>query len=181
MKLFLISDIHGSEYYTGLAIDRFIQEEADLIIILGDILYHGARNDLPKGHNPKGVIRILNELGDKIIAVRGNCDSEVDQMVLDFPLMASYNSLFLGKRRVFLTHGHIYNEENMVKLPKESLFIYGHSHILRAEKSQGIYFLNPGSISLPKENKPHTYGIIENDLFQIKDLDGNLIEEISFK
>lgn len=178
MKLFFISDIHGSEYYLNLAIKRYKEEGADYIIILGDILYHGARNPLPKGYNPKGVIEVLNKYSDRIIAVRGNCDSEVDEMVLDFPIMASYSNILYNNVRLFLTHGHIYNENNMINLKEGSAFIYGHTHILRAEKIDNIYFLNPGSITLPKENNPHTYGILNNRIFKIKDLDGNIIREI---
>lgn len=178
MKLFFISDIHGSEYYLSQAIEEFEKEGADYLIILGDILYHGARNDLPKAYNPKGIIKILNNYKDKIIAVRGNCDSEVDQMVLDFPIMSDSSDILYEGRRLFLSHGHIYNEDNMPSLRQGSAFIYGHTHILRAEKKNGIYFLNPGSISLPKENNPHSYGLLEGDLFEIRDFQGNLIKKI---
>lgn len=178
MKLFFISDIHGSVYYLNEAIERYEEEGADYIVILGDILYHGARNPLPKEYNPKGVINILNNYSDKIIAVRGNCDSEVDEMVLDFPIMSTYSNIIYNDKRLFLTHGHIYNEGNMVKLKEGSAFIYGHTHILRADKKDNIYFLNPGSITLPKENNPHTYGILENNSFKIKDLAGNIIRKI---
>ncbi|NLY44592.1 MAG: phosphodiesterase [Tissierella sp.] len=178
MKLFFISDIHGSVYYLNEAMERYSAEGADYIVILGDILYHGARNPLPKDYNPKGVIEILNSYSDKIIAVRGNCDSEVDEMVLNFPIMSTYSNILYNGIRLFLTHGHIYNENNMVDLKEGSAFIYGHTHILRAEKKENIYFLNPGSITLPKENNPHTYGILEDLSFKIKDLDGNIIKEI---
>ena len=178
MKLFFISDIHGSVYYLNQAMERYLIEEADYIVILGDILYHGARNPLPKEYNPKGVIEILNNYSDRIIAVRGNCDSEVDQMTLSFPIMSAYSNILCNKVRLFLTHGHIYNEDNMVDLKEGSALIYGHTHILRAEKKDNLYFLNPGSITLPKENNPHTYGLIEDCSFKIKDLDGNVIKEI---
>lgn len=181
MKIFFMSDIHGSVFYLNQAIERFIDEKADYLVILGDILYHGARNDLPKEYNPKEVINILNNYSDRIIAVRGNCDSEVDQMVLNFPISATYSNLLYKNKRIFLTHGHIYNEENMVNLKEDSLFIYGHTHILRAEKKDGIYFINPGSISIPKENNPCTYGILENDNFMIKDLDGVIIRQIEIE
>ena len=178
MKYFVISDIHGSEYYLKKVIKEYEKESADYLIILGDILYHGARNDLPKGHNPKGVIEILNKFSDRIIAVRGNCDSEVDQMVLNFPIMATYNNLIYGAKRMFITHGHIYNEDNLPSLSKGDIVLYGHTHILRAENKDGIYFLNPGSISLPKENNPASYGLIDGDYFYIKDLEGGLIDKI---
>lgn len=178
MKLFFISDIHGSVYYLNQAMDRYFVEEADYIIILGDILYHGARNPLPKDYNPKGIIEILNNYSDRIIAVRGNCDSEVDQMTLDFPIMTDYTNILHNGIRLFLTHGHIYNENNMVNLKEGSAFVYGHTHILRAEKKDDIYYINPGSITLPKEDNPHTYGLLENNRFKVKDLDGNTIKEI---
>lgn len=178
MKLVFISDIHGSIYYLRKAIDRFNLEKGDYLIILGDILYHGARNDLPKEYNPKEVIKELNKYKDKIIAVRGNCDSEVDEMVLEFPIMATYSNILLENKRLFLTHGHIYNEKKLIELKEKSAFIYGHTHIPRAEFKNGIYFLNPGSITLPKENNPNTYGILENNKFIIKTLEGKLFKEI---
>lgn len=181
MKLFFISDIHGSIYYLNKALEKFKEEQADYLVILGDILYHGARNDLPRDYEPKSVIEILNSYSDKIIAVRGNCDSEVDQMVLDFPIMASFSNILYNNIRLFLTHGHVYNEDNMLNLKDGSVFISGHTHILRAEKKDNIYFINVGSITLPKENNPHTYGVLEDNLFRIKDLDGDVVEEIVIK
>lgn len=179
MKLFFISDIHGSVYYLSKAMERFEKEKADHIIILGDHLYHGARNPLPKDYNPKGVIEILNNVANKIIAVRGNCDSEVDQMVLNFPIMGTYSTILYANRRLFLTHGHIYNEDNIPKLKNEDVFIYGHTHIPIAVKKDNIYIINPGSITLPKDNSPHSYAILENNIFKIKDLEGNVYKEIS--
>lgn len=181
MKLFFISDIHGSESYLEKAIEKYLEEKADYIVILGDILYHGARNPLPKGHNPKGVIEILNSYSDKIIAVRGNCDSEVDEMVLAFPIMSTYSNILYGNKRLVLTHGHIYNEENLLPLTKGDVFIYGHTHLPRAEEIDGLYFLNPGSIALPKEDNPHSYGVLSNNIFQVKSLEGNIIKEINIK
>lgn len=178
MKLFFISDIHGSVFYLDKAMERYNAEGADYIVILGDILYHGARNPLPKEYNPKGVIEILNNHSDKIISVRGNCDSEVDEMTLNFPIMSTYSNILYNGVRLFLTHGHIYNEDNMIDLKEGSAFVYGHTHILRAEKRDNIFFLNPGSITLPKENNPHTYGILEDNTFKIKNLEGNIIREI---
>lgn len=178
MKLFFISDIHGSSYYMERARERFEAEGADYMVILGDILYHGARNELPRDYMPKKVIEILNGYGDRIIAVRGNCDSEVDDMVLDFPLMASYSNILYEGRRLFLTHGHVYNRENMISLEEGQAFIYGHTHIFQAEKIDGIYFLNPGSISLPKDNNPPSYAVLEDGIFSIRDLEGNPLREI---
>lgn len=181
MKLFFISDIHGSVYYLNKALERFEKEQADYLVILGDLLYHGARNPLPKEYEPKKVIELLNSLSDRIISVRGNCDSEVDQMVLDFPIMADYSTIFYEGKRLFLTHGHIYNEGNMPKLKDGDVFIHGHTHIPKAEKLDNIFFINPGSITLPKENNPHTYGILEGDVFTIKELDGSVFKEIKIE
>lgn len=179
MKLFFISDIHGSLYYLNKALEKFKEENADYIIILGDELYHGARNPLTRDYNPKGVTSVLNSLADKIIAVRGNCDSEVDQMVIDFPITSTYSMVLYDNKRLFLTHGHIYNEDNLPKLSDGDVFIYGHTHIPVAKKANGITIINPGSISLPKENNPNSYGVLENGIFYIKDLDGNTFKQIN--
>lgn len=179
MKLFIISDIHGSEYYLKEVMKRYQSEKPDYFIILGDILYHGPRNQLPKGYNPVGVIDILNEYSSKIIAVRGNCDSEVDEMVLDFPIMSTYSTLLFNNRRIFLTHGHIYNEDNKLAVSEGDVVMSGHTHILKIEEIDQVLYLNPGSISIPKENNPHTYAVLENNQFMIKDLEGNIITEVN--
>lgn len=181
MKLFLISDIHGSAYYLEKALESFHREKADYILILGDELYHGPRNPLPEGHDPKKTVNLLNAYADKIIAVRGNCDAEVDEMLLEYPIMATYSIIFCEGRRLFLTHGHIYNDDNMPRLSNGDVFIYGHTHIPRAEKKGGLYFINPGSISMPKENNPNSYGTIENNRFHLKNLTGDVISELQFQ
>lgn len=178
MKIFFMSDIHGSLYYTKKALESFKKENADYIAILGDELYHGARNPLPEEYNTKEVTKLLNEYSDRIIAIRGNCDSEIDELVLDFPMMSTYSVILYGDRRLFLTHGHIYNEDNLPKLRKGDAFIYGHTHVPKAEKKDGIYIINPGSITFPKENNPNSYGILEENIFKIKDLNGSVIKEI---
>lgn len=178
MKIFFIADIHGSLYYTRKALESFKKENADYIGILGDELYHGARNPLPEEYNPKEVALLLNEFADRIIAVRGNCDSEVDEMVLDFPMMAAYSIILYNNRRLFLTHGHIYNEDNLPKLRDGDVFIYGHTHVPRAKKKGNIFIINPGSITFPKENSSNSYGVLEENTFKIKDLNGTVIKEI---
>ncbi|TJX15170.1 phosphodiesterase [Tissierella creatinini] len=178
MKLFFISDIHGSIYYLKKALKRFEEEKADYIVILGDILYHGARNPLPLEYNPKEVFALLNSIGHKIIAVRGNCDSEVDEMVVNFPIMATYSNILYNNRRVFITHGHIYNETNMPPLADSDMLIQGHTHIPRLDKKDNVYVVNPGSITLPKEDNPHTFGILEGSSFKIKTLEGEIFKEI---
>lgn len=179
MKLFFMADIHGSLFYLNKALQMYEKENADYIVILGDELYHGARNPLTKDYNPKEVTALLNSLSSKIIAVRGNCDSEVDQMVLSFPITSTYSMVLYENHRLFLTHGHIYNEQNLPKLASGDVFIYGHTHVPKAEKIGGITVINPGSISLPKENFPNSYGILEGNEFFIKSLDGSVIKQIS--
>lgn len=178
MKLMFLSDIHGSVFYAKQALEIFEKEEADYLIILGDVLYHGPRNPLPKDYDPKEVAPLLNEYREKIIAVRGNCDSEVDQMMLDYPMMSDYSTVLYNKKRIFVTHGHVYNQINMPKLSKGDVLISGHTHIPVAEKNDEIFILNPGSITLPKQNNPNSYGVLEDDLFEIKDLDINTFKTI---
>ncbi len=178
LKLFFISDIHGSIYYLNEALEKFKEEDCDYIVLLGDALYHGPRNPLPKEYNPKEVALLLNQHKDKIIAVRGNCDSEVDQMVIDYPMMGDYSIILHNSRRLFLTHGHIYNKDNLPNLSEGDVLIHGHTHIPVAKKLENIYIINPGSITLPKENNPNSYGILDNDIFEIKDLEGNIIKKI---
>ena len=172
MKIFVMSDIHGSSFYLKKALEAFEKEKADYILILGDELYHGPRNPLPLEYDPKKVVEMLNPLKNKIMAVRGNCDSEVDQMLLQYPIMGDYSTIFLNGKRIYCTHGHIYNKENLPNIDSEDILIYGHTHIPLAEKnSKNMYILNPGSISLPKENNPNSYGIFENNKFTVKKLE----------
>ncbi|GAA0122473.1 MAG: phosphodiesterase [Clostridium argentinense] len=178
MKLFFMSDIHGSLKYAKLGVEAFIKEQADYMIILGDVLYHGPRNPLPEEYNPKEVVNLLNKYAEKIIAVRGNCDAEVDQMLLTYPCMMDYNVILIDNRRIFVTHGHIYNENNLPNMSKGDIIIYGHTHIPVAKSEKDIFIFNPGSIAYPKENNPHSYGVIHEGKFLIKKLDGEVIKEI---
>jgi hypothetical protein len=178
MKIFFISDIHGSLFFLEKALERYKEEGASYIVLLGDALYHGPRNPLPKDYNPQAVASVLNDYKYKILAVRGNCDSEVDQMLIEYPMMSDYSIILLNNRRLFLTHGHIYNENNMPSLSDNDVVIHGHTHLPVAKKHNGIYILNPGSVTLPKEDYPNSYAILEDDLFQIKDLQGTVIKEI---
>jgi putative phosphoesterase len=157
MKYFIISDIHGSLLATEKAIAQFEKSNAAFLCILGDILYHGPRNSLPGGHNPKGVADLLNKYREAIIAVRGNCDAEVDQLLLNFPCMSDYALIVDEGRRLFLTHGHVYMEDELpYALPAGSVLLSGHTHIWRLEHKSGITCCNPGSISLPKCLTPDT-------------------------
>ncbi|MBC2851211.1 phosphodiesterase [Cetobacterium sp. 8H] len=181
MKIFVISDIHGSSYFLKKSLEAFKVENADYILILGDELYHGPRNPLPEEYNPKEVAEVLNSYKEKIVAVRGNCDSEVDQMLLEYPIMGDYTTLFLNKKRIFATHGHIFNKEKLPNLSKGDILIYGHTHIPLTEEKEGIFILNPGSISLPKDGNENSYGIFENDNFYVKNLDGKILKSICIK
>lgn len=171
MKLFILSDIHGSEEFLQTALKAYLIEKPDYLVILGDILYHGPRNPLPSGYNPKGVIELLNPLKDQIIAVRGNCDSEVDQMVLNFPMRGDYQQLLMDNKKIFLSHGHLYDNELPSHLADETIYIQGHSHVPMIKKVGSLWHLNPGSITLPKENHPHTFAVYEDGLFSIRTLD----------
>lgn len=177
MKIMFISDIHGSYFWAKKAIECYQKEKANKLVILGDILYHGPRNPLPDGYDCKKVISLLNSLKKDIIAVRGNCDSEVDQMVLDFMMRSDYATLDVDGHHFFLTHGHLFNEDCLPLLNENDILIYGHFHKPLAKKKEGLYILNPSSISLPKEGT-NSYGIYENDQFIIKDFHGNIVDSI---
>lgn len=180
MKMMVLSDIHGSPVYLKKALEIFNEENYDKLLLLGDELYHGPRNPLPEGYAPKEVIELLNGYKDKIIAVRGNCDSEVDQMVLNFPIMADYNLILWNNRKIFMTHGHIYNKDNPLPMEAGDILLYGHFHVPMILERDGMIFMNPGSITLPKENSGHCYGVFENNSFIIKDIDGKIIKNIEF-
>lgn len=172
MKLFIASDIHGSAYYCRLMLERYKAENADRLLLLGDILYHGPRNDLPKEYAPKQVIAMLNEIKNEILCVRGNCDAEVDQMVLQFPIMADYAVLEIDGRTIYATHGHIYNESNLPPLRKGDILLHGHTHVPKCAVHEDYICMNPGSVSLPKEDTHHGYMILENGKFFWKDILG---------
>ncbi len=171
MKLMIASDIHGSAHYCRLMLGRFAEEKAERLLLLGDILYHGPRNDLPREYNPKEVINMLNMNKEKILCVRGNCEAEVDQMVLDFPVLADYAVVLLGNRIIYATHGHIYNRENLPPLQKGDILLNGHTHISKCFEHENYMYINPGSVSIPKEGKPHSYVIADEKGFKWKDLE----------
>ena len=178
MKYLFASDILGSAYYCRKLLDAFREEQAERLVLLGDLLYHGPRNDLPREYAPKEVIALLNEHKNKIYAVRGNCEAEVDQMVLEFPVMADYCILSVDGRTFYATHGHIYNQDNLPPLQEGDILIHGHTHVLKAQQMDGYILLNPGSVSIPKEGNPATYAVLENSIFTIKDFDGNTVREM---
>lgn len=170
MKLVLASDLHGSALYTGQLMKRIEAEAPDRVLLLGDLLYHGPRNDLPEGYAPKQVIPMLNGIKEKIVAVRGNCEAEVDQMVLPFPCMADFSQLLVDGVTLYLTHGHHHNPDNLPPLPEGSVFLSGHTHVKIDEVHKGVRCLNPGSVSIPKDGS-HSCLIFENGKFSFRILE----------
>lgn len=177
MKLMFASDIHGSAKWCEEMLKLYRREKPQKLCLLGDILYHGPRNDLPEGHAPKEVIKMLNPLKNEIICVRGNCDTEVDEMVLEFPVLAEYAVLFADGVQMFLTHGHRYNPQNLPPLPAGSVMINGHTHVPKSEIRGGVYCLNCGSAALPKENSPHCCLIYDSGIFSWMNLQGEIFEK----
>lgn len=175
MKLFIASDIHGSAYYCEQLMKAFDREDADRMLLLGDLLYHGPRNDLPEDYAPKQVIEMLNAYKNKIFCVRGNCDTEVDQMVLEFPIMADYCILPVRNRVIYATHGHHYNLQQLPPMQTGDILLHGHTHVPAWTCfGEQQYYLNPGSVSIPKEGSCHSYMILENECFKWKNMDGEV-------
>lgn len=175
MRLIFASDIHGSLPAAERVLERFAQSGAQWLIILGDVLNHGPRNALPEGYAPAEVAGKLNGVAARIIAVRGNCDSEVDQMLLDFPITAPWQQVLTERCRLFLTHGHLYSPEKLPSLCAGDVLVYGHTHIPVAEKRGDIFLFNPGSVSIPKGGFPASYGLLEGDRLQVLALDDHQV------
>lgn len=181
-KLMIASDIHGSAHWCGKLLDCFRREGADRLLLLGDILYHGPRNDLPDAYAPKTVMAMLNAERDKLLCVRGNCDGEVDQMVLEFPIMADYAVLMLGDTDVYATHGHRYNEKTPPPFPCGGVLLYGHTHVPVCHVHDGFVAMNPGSVSIPKEGSAHGCMLWENGTFRWISLeDGSVWQEYALR
>lgn len=179
MKYMIISDLHGSLTFLEKALEFYRKHQCEMLCILGDILNYGPRNGLPDGLNPKGISERLNKMADQVVALRGNCDSEVDQMLLDFPILADYVLLVDNGIRIFLTHGHIYNEEKLPK-GKFDFFFYGHTHLWKLERTpSGSIVCNTGSITFPKGGNPPTFAVYENGCVTIYQLDGTPVKSIS--
>lgn len=170
MKLMFASDIHGAADCCEKMLKRFDEERAEKLFLLGDILYHGPRNDLPADYAPKKVIAMLNERKNQLLCVRGNCDTEVDQMVLEFPIMAEYALLYLDGRTVFLTHGHKFNTDTPPLLNDGDILLHGHTHVQTIDESRNYTYMNPGSVSLPKNGMPKSYMIYEDGVFSLREL-----------
>jgi phosphoesterase, MJ0936 family len=179
MKLMFASDIHGSLPATERVLSLFAQSGAHWLILLGDVLNHGPRNALPQGYAPAQVAEYLNPLAAQIIAVRGNCDSEVDQMLLQFPVTAPWQQVLLENHRLFLTHGHLFGPDNLPPLANGDVLVYGHTHIPVAEKRGEIFLFNPGAVSIPKGGFVASYGLLDGDKLQVLALnDQQVIAEV---
>ena len=173
MKLMIASDIHGAAGYCRALLDAFDREGADRLLLLGDILYHGPRNDLPDEYAPKQVLAMLTERRDRIFCVRGNCDTEVDQMVLTFPILADYSVFPAADRLVYATHGHVFNTSHLPPLCPGDILLHGHTHIPAWEPfGEGNLYLNPGSVSIPKNGSARSYMTLEDTTFTWKTLPG---------
>ena len=176
MKFLIASDIHGSVKYCRMLLDRYEEEKADRLVLLGDHLYHGPRNDLPEEYDPKQVIGMLNGLQNEIFSVRGNCEAEVDQMVLAFPVLADYALMPLGGRMIFITHGHLFNKKHLPPMKAGDILLHGHTHVPACEQIGPYMYLNPGSVSLPKNGTPHSYMTLEGETFIWKTLEGEMFD-----
>lgn len=180
MKWMVGSDIHGSEFFAEKLVKAYKKEGATKLLLLGDILYHGPRNDLPLGYSPKGVIRLLNLLKREIVCVRGNCEAEVDQMVLEFPVLTDHVILENENLTIYMCHGHHENNENPPLMNEKYVLLCGHTHIPKLDVHSDYVYINPGSVSLPKEDTWHGYMIIEDNKFIWKNLDGEVIREYDY-
>ncbi|MEW7311746.1 phosphodiesterase [Buttiauxella gaviniae] len=173
MKLMFVSDIHGSLPATEQVLAHFARSGAKWLILLGDVLNHGPRNALPAGYNPGAVAERFNTIADKIIAVRGNCDSEVDQMLLHFPITAPWQQILLAEQRLFVTHGHLYNPDKLPPLAENDVLVFGHTHLPLAEKQDAVYLFNPGSVSIPKGGFEASYGMLNDGVLSIHALNND--------
>ncbi len=174
MRWMIASDIHGSAYWCRELMEAYEREKADRLLLLGDLLYHGPRNDLPEEYAPKQVIEMLNARSRDILCVRGNCEAEVDQMVLQFPVMADYALLWSGTRLIFATHGQLYNKDRLPPLHSGDILLHGHTHVPACEEHEGYIYCNPGSAAIPKDGTPHSYMTLEDGVFRWKTLDGEV-------
>lgn len=171
MRWMIASDIHGSAVFCRQMLKRYDEEHADRLLLLGDLLYHGPRNDLPKGYAPKEVIAMLNDRKDELLCVRGNCEAEVDQMVLHFPVMADYAIIPNGRNIIYVTHGHHASEQTPPPLKEGDILLHGHTHVPKCVSHENFVYMNPGSVSIPKENSPRSYMIYDDGVFEWKRLD----------
>lgn len=171
MRLFIASDIHGSAYWCSKMLEAFEKSNAEKLLLLGDVLYHGPRNELPDEYDPKSVIAMLNPMKDKLLCVRGNCDTEVDQMVLNFPVLADYCWIYADGCRLFATHGHKFSPQSPPPLSKGDYLLNGHTHVPMIKDCGDFIYVNCGSVAIPKENSAHSYMIFDGGIFKLKTLE----------
>ena len=180
MKWMIASDLHGSAQCCRRLLEALQREDADRLILLGDLLYHGPRNDFPEEYDTRAVTALLNSVKHRLLCVRGNCDSEVDQMVLEFPMLAEYAFLSVDGRSIFATHGHNYGPDNPPPLREGDFLLCGHTHLPVCRNCGGYAYLNPGSLSLPKNGTLHSYMTLENGVFTWHDLfTGDVFQPLS--
>ena len=180
MKYIIASDIHGSAFYCSKLLERYKAEGAEGILLLGDVLYHGPRNDLPEGYAPKEVIAMLNPLKNDILCVRGNCEAEVDQMVLDFDVTTQHRSLRLFNHEILMTHGHHINIDSPTTELNPEFVLYGHTHVPLKAQKDGVWYLNPGSVTIPKNGSAHSYMTLDESGFVWKNIDGEEYDRLEF-
>ena len=181
MKLMIASDLHGSAYYVRKLMDAYAAEQPDRLLLLGDLLYHGPRNPLPRDYDCMAVAELLAGARDRIAAVRGNCDCEVDQMVLPFPVMADYALVEWEGLTLYATHGHLWNEENLPPMAPGTVLLNGHFHVPACREHEGYVYMNPGSVSIPKEGSAGSYMVAERGTFLWKNLAGETYRTYSVK
>ena len=182
MKLMFASDLHGSLPATEKVLATFERSGAQWLVLLGDLLNHGPRNALPAGYQPAAVAECLNPYNERIIAVRGNCDSEVDQMLLQFPIMAGWQQIIMPETRLFLTHGHLYHPGALPPLRKGDVLVYGHTHLPEAQQQADIICFNQGSVSIPKGGYPASYGMLDQGILQVLALHNDeLVTQLDLK
>jgi len=179
MKLMIASDLHGSARFCGEILEAYRREAADRLILLGDLLYHGPRNDLPEAYAPKRVIEMLNEYRRAILCVRGNCDTEVDQMVLEFPILADYALILAEDLSIYATHGHVFQRDHLPPMQPGDILLQGHTHVPAWERRGEVWVLNPGSVSIPKAGSERSYMTLERGVFRSKTLAGEVYHEQS--
>lgn len=176
MLLVIASDLHGSALYGRKLLDAFVREKAERLLLLGDILYHGPRNDLPDGYAPKELAALLNAQRGRILAVRGNCDADVDQFLIKFPIMADFSEILTENARFFVTHGHLWNAANVPPVQQGTILAHGHTHIPEIRPlPEGVTLFNPGSISLPKRNFPPTFGFFDGENLSVRRLEDGAV------
>lgn len=180
MKIMIASDLHGSSKYCRALLDAHACERPDKLLLLGDLLYHGPRNNLPDEYDTRAVAQMLNAVRGELMCVRGNCDCDVDQMVLEFPILADYALLYAGGRMIFATHGHLFNESKLPMLKRGDILLHGHTHVSVCREHENYTYVNPGSVSLPKENTPRGYMLLTDEGFVWKTLEGEIYRTYQF-